>query len=147
MDLLRIRPVFGSHGDLLELARRRVVADRQTHANCFQVVAQHVFFLGRRAFVDTEQTDVFALRNVVGRTDIGRQHGFLNQAVRHVAGTWHDFFNTPGFVADDLGFGGFKIDCAADAAFLEQRLVNVVQVQQMGHQRLALSRFGTTRIG
>ncbi len=61
VDLLRVRPVLGGHRNLLELARRRVVADAHPEANGLEVVAQHVLLLGRRAFVYTKQAHMFAL--------------------------------------------------------------------------------------
>ena len=60
MDLLRIGPVFGGHGDFLEITRLRFVANRHPQANRLEVVAQHVFFLRRRAFMYAEQANVFA---------------------------------------------------------------------------------------
>ena len=109
VDLLRIRAVFGRLRDFLKLAGVWVVADAQPQAQCLEVVAQDVFFLGRRAFVDPEQTGVFALLNEIGTADVGRQHGFFDQAVGFVAHTRHDFFNPTVLIADDLGFSGFKV--------------------------------------
>ncbi len=116
--MLRIGPVLGGQCNLLELARGRVVADRHAHARRLQVIAQHVLFLGRRAFMHPEQADVLALGNEVGRAYVGGQHGFFNQPVRRIAGAGHDFFNAPGLVANDLGFGGFKIHRTARPTLL-----------------------------
>ena len=147
MDLLRVGPVFGSHGDLLEFARRRVVSDRHAQAERLEVIAQHVFLFGRRALVYAEQAHMLAASNEVGRADVGGQHGLFDQAVSHVACTRHDFFDAPGFVANNLRLGGFKIDRAANAALFQQRLVHIVQIKQMRHQRLALRGLRPARVG
>ena len=65
----------------------------------------------------------------------------------NVAGTWNDFFNSPGFIANDLRFSGFKIDGTAHAALLQQGLIHVMQIQQVRYQRLALRGFNAARIG
>ena len=129
MDLQCIRPVFGGQGNLLKLTRLRVVCNGHAKTQRLQVIAQHVLFLGRRAFVHTEQTNVFAAGNKVSRAHIGRQHGFFNQAVCHVACTRHNFLNAPCLIADDLGFSRLKINCAPNTTLFKQRLVNVVQVE------------------
>ena len=147
MNLQRIRPVFGGHGYLLKFAGCRVVTDGHTQAKCLQVIAKHVFFLGRRALVHPKQANVFAVGNEIGRAHIGRQHGFFNQAVSHVAGTRHNFFDASGVVTHDLGFSGFKIHRPAHAALFEQRLVHIVQIQQVRHQGLALRGFRSAGIG
>ena len=46
-----------------------------------------------------------------------------------------------------MRFGGFKIHRAAHAAPFEQRLVHLMQMEQVRHQRLALRRFRATRVG
>ena len=52
----------------------------------------------------------------VSRADIGRQHGFFNQPVSDVACAGHDLFNASRLIANNLGFGGFKVHRTAYAA-------------------------------
>ena len=146
VDLRSVRPVFGGLGNVLELARLGIVADGQPQADGLEVVAQDLFFLGRGAFVHPEKAGVLALRNEIGAADIGCEHGFFNQAVRHVAGARNDFFNPTVVVANDLGLGGFEVHRAAFLARCQQRLVDAVQVQQMRQQGFAAGGFGATCI-
>ncbi len=62
------------------------------------------------------------------------------------AGARHDLLDAAVLVADDLRFGGLEVDRAALVALLQQRAVDLVQVQQVGHQVLALGRLGTARV-
>ena len=129
VTLLRIRALFGRLGDVLKLARLGVVAQAKTQAQGFEVIAQNVFFLRRGPLVDPEQAWMLALLNEVGAADVGRQHGFFNHAVRFVAHAGHDLFNLSTFIADDLGFGGFKIHRTPHGARGQQGFVDVLQVQ------------------
>ena len=142
MDLRGVGPVFGGLGDVLELTGLGVITDRQTQAYGFEVVAQDFFFLGRRAFVHAEQAEMLALRYEVGAANIGCEHGFFNQAVRHVAGAGNDFFNPAVVVTDDLGLGGLEVHRTAFLARGQQRLVHSVQVQQMRQHGFAAGGFG-----
>ena len=146
--MLRIGPVFGRQGNGLELTRRGIVADRHAQAGGFEVVAQHLIFLGRRAFVHAEQAGVFALGDVVGTADVGGQHGLFNQAVRLVAGAGDDFFDAPVFIANDLRLGRFKIHRTAHAARLDSSaLYTSRKFSKSVHPRLALGGFRAARVG
>ena len=146
MNLLGVRSVFGRLRNLLEFTGRWVVGNCHSDAGSLQIVAQHVFFLGRRAFVNPKQPHVLALRNEISRTHVGSQHGLFNQPMGHIAGTRHDFFDAPGFVTNDLRFGRFKIYRATHATLRQKYLIHIVQVQQMGHQFLALGCFRATGV-
>jgi hypothetical protein len=147
VDLLRVGPLLGGLGDLLEFTGLRVVTERHAHADRLEVVAQDLFLLRRRPFVHPEQARVFALRNEVGTADVRRQHGFFDQAVRLVARARNDLFDAPALVADDLGLGGFEVHRATHGARCEQRAVDIVQVQQVVDALLAPHGFGTPRVG
>ena len=82
-----------------------------------------------------------------GRTLVGREHGFFDELVRLVACARHDLLDAAVVVADDLRLGGLRLVRAARGARLQQRAVDLVQVQQVRHQLLALLRLGTARIG
>ena len=147
VNLQGVRPVFGGECNLLKLARSRIVTDGHAKPQRLQVVAQHVFFLGRRAFMHTKQTNMFAVSDEICRANIRSQHGFFNQAVRDIARARYYFFNPSRFVANNLGFCGFKIHRTTNATLLEQCLVDVVQVQQMRNQRFGLSSLGAAGVG
>ena len=114
VDLLRIRTVFGCLCDFLKLSRLRVITETKWQAQGFEVIAKNVFFLGCRALMHTEQSGVLALFNKVSTADIGGQHSLFNQTVRFVARTRYDLFNLTTFIAHNLCFGGFKINCTPD---------------------------------
>jgi hypothetical protein len=147
VDLLRVGTLFGGLGDLLEFTGLRVVTERHAHTDRLEVVAQDLLLLRRRPFVHPEQARVFALRNEVSTADVGRQHGFFDQAVRLVARARNDLFDAPALVADDLGLGGFEVHRATHGARCEQRAVDVVQVQQVVDALLAPHGLRTARVG
>ena len=90
---------------------------------------------------------------MVGRLDeaggafVGREHGFFDELVRLVARARHDLLDAAVLVADDLRLGGLEVDRAALGALLQQRAVDLVQVQQVRHQVGALLRLGPARVG
>ena len=83
----------------------------------------------------------------VGGTDIGRQHGLFDQAVRLGAHARDDLVDAPVVVADDLRLGGLEVDRTAAGTLLEQEPVDLVQMQQMRHQMHLTLRLGTTGVG
>ena len=139
VNLLGIGPVFGGQSYLLEFTGSGILTDGFAHPHHFQVRAQDFLLLQSGAFVYPEQTRLLPLRNELCRTDIGSQHGLLNQPVCFVAGTGHNFFNAPQVITHNLGFSGFKIHRAPRLTGLQQRTVNIMQVQQLRHDGLALS--------
>ena len=147
VDLLSLRAVFGGRRNGLELARVGFVADALHHAHGLEVVAQCLELFGRGAFMNPEQSHVFALPDEVGRTHVGRQHGFFDELVGFVARARHDLFDAPCFITNDLGFGGFKIHRAAHLTRSQQRTVDLVQVQQVWHHAFSVLRLGTTGVG
>ena len=146
VNLLRIRPVFGGLGNGLEFTRRRVVADGHTDTRGAQVIGQQFALFRRGAFMHAEHAGVLALQNKVGAADIGRQHGLFDQAVRLVANTGHNFFNPTALITNNLGFGGLKINRTPPLTRLQQRAVNLVQMQQMRHQGFAARGLGASGI-
>ena len=147
VNLLGVGPVFGGLGNGLEFTRCRVVADGHAQARGAQVVGQQIAFFGRGAFMHPEHAGVLALQNEVGAAHIGNQHGLFNQTVGLVAHAGHDFFDAPTVVADDLGFGGLEVNRTARLARLQQNTVDLMQVQQMGHQVFAACGFGASGVG
>ena len=128
MNLLCVGPVFGRLSNRLKLTRGRPVADAHADTGDFEIVAQGLLLLGRRAFVHAEQALVLVLGDEVCAAYVGSQHGLFDQAVRGVAGSRHDFLNAPVLVADDLRLGGFKVHRATLVTGLEQSLVHAMQV-------------------
>ena len=147
VDLRRVGPVLGRRGDRLVLGRRRVVADRQAQAERLQVVLQQRLLLGRRPFVDSVERRVLGARDEVGRADVGGEHRFLDQPVRLVARARHDLLDPAVLVADDLRLGGLEVDRAALHSRPEERAIDVVQVEQVRHERGAARRLRAARVG
>ncbi len=137
VDLLGVGPVLGRLGDRLELGRLGVVADAHADAHGLQVGAQDLLLLGRGAFMHAEQSRMPALGDEVRAADVGCQHGLLDQAVCIVAGARHDLLDAAVLVADDLRLGGLEVHRAALPARLEQRAIDIVQVEQIAHPGLA----------
>jgi hypothetical protein len=82
VDLLGVDAVLRRIGDGLEVARLRVVADAQPQPEGAQVVLQRDLLLRRRALVHAIQRGMLVARDEVGRADVGREHGLLDEAVR-----------------------------------------------------------------
>ena len=95
--------------DFLEFRGVRIIAQAHVQAQGLEIIAQNVFFLGRRTFVHAEQARMLALLDEVRAAHVGSQHRLFNQAVRFVAHTRHDFLNASIFIANNLGFCGFKV--------------------------------------
>ncbi len=93
------------------------------------------------------QPGALALGNEVGAADVGRQHGLLDQPVRLIAHAGDDLVDAAVVVADDLRFGGLEVHRAARVARGQQRAVDVVQVQQVGHALLEARRLGAPGVG
>ena len=94
-----------------------------------------------------KQRRVFALQNEVSAAHIGRQHGFFNQSVRFGAHTRHNFLNAPVFIANNLGFGGFKVHRTTLQTRLQQAAVNIMQVHQVGHTVFVLGSLWPPGVG
>ncbi len=86
------------------------------------------------------------MRNVVSTTDIGCKHGLFNYPVGHIARSRSNLLYAPVFVANDLRFSGFKIDCAPFLPRFQQRLVDAMQIEQVSHTVLALHRLRSSGI-
>ncbi len=100
--------------------------------------------------MDPEQARMLVPLHQIGGADVSRQHALFNHLVRIVAGAWQDFFDLAGCIADDVGFGGFKIDRAACLARLQQGVKDFIQMQQVRHQAGTLGcfrAFGVTQDG
>ena len=92
------------------------------------------------------QTGPLVAGNEIGRAHVGGQHGLFNDSMCFVPDPRDDFFNPPGFVANNLGFSGFKIHRSPSLTGLQQSTEHILQVQQMRHQWLALRGFRSTRV-
>ena len=147
VDLRGVGPLLGRRGDRLVLGRRRIVADRQAQAERLQVVLQQRLLLGRRPLVDAVERRMLGAGDEVGRADVGGEHRFLDQPVRLVARARDDLLDPAVLVADDLRLGRLEVDRAALDARLQERPVDVVQVEQVRHERAAARRFGAARVG
>ena len=115
----------------------RIVAAAQVQAELAEEVAQLLQLFRRRALVDAVQAGCLWLVQEIGSADVGRQHAFLDQAVRVVARDRDDVLDLALFVEHHLGFGGLEVDRAALLARLVQRLVQLVQVLQVRQQPAA----------
>ena len=147
VNLLRVGSFLGSLSNVLKLAGLRLITDGIGQAQCFQVIAQQIFLLGRGTFVHSKQTRVLAVLNKVGTAHIGCQHGFFNEAVRFSANTRHNFVNAAVVIANDLRFSGLKIDSAANCTRCQQGAVDIMQIEQVVHAGFALDGFGAARVG
>ena len=147
VDLRGVGPVFRGLGDGLVFGRLGIVADRQAQPERLQVVLQQRLLFRRRPFMDAVERRVLGADDEIGRTDVGGQHRLFDQAVRLGAGARHDLFDPAVLVADDLRLGGLEVDCAALDARLQQRPVDIVQIEQVRHQCLPLRRLGTPGVG
>jgi hypothetical protein len=119
----------------------------QPEAQRLEHVLQRQPLLGRRSLVHAVQRGVLGAGDEVRRADVGRQHRLLDQLVRLGAHARHDLLDAAAVVADDLRLHGLEVDRAAQRALLEQRPVDLVQVQQVRHQRGAPLRLGAARVG
>ncbi len=146
VDLHGVGPLLRGLCDGLELSRRGLFTNAQPQAQRLQVVAQGAALLGCRALVHPVKRWVLATHDEVGRADVGRQHALLDEPMGIGAHTRDDARDAPVLVANDLGFGGFKIHGATAGTSLQQSAVHLVQVQQMRHQRSAALSFGTARV-
>ena len=90
---------------------------------------------------------MFTLSNKVGTANVGRKHGLFNQLVGIITSAWHDFFNMPCFITDDLGLDRLEVDRAAALPGLEQGLVDIVQIEQVRDPLFALDGFRAAGIG
>src|SRR6218665_4947 len=147
VDLRGVWPILGGLGNRLELRRLALIADRQAHRHGLEVVAQEHLLFRRGAFVHAKQPGLAALDDEIGAADIGRQHRLFDQPVRIVADARHDLFDAPVLVADDLRLGGLEIHRPALAPGQQQRVVDIVQVQQILDPLLALGGFRPARVG
>ena len=83
----------------------------------------------------------------VGRADVGGEHRLLDQLVRLGARARNDLLDPAVVVADDLGLGGLEVDRTAARPLLQERAVDLVQVQQVGHQVQTALRLRAARVG
>ena len=146
MDLRRVGPVLCGLRDRLDLAWRRVVAEVHADAQRAADSLQRDTLLGRRPFVDAEQARMFGAGDELGGADVGRQHRLLDQLVRLGAHARNDLLDATVVVADDLRLGRLEVDRAALGALLQQRAVDLVQVQQVRHEVGALAAASGPRV-
>ena len=116
----------------------RPFADGVRHAHGLEIVAQRLLLLRRGPLVHPEQPGVLALTDEVRRTHVGRQHGLLDELVRVIARARHDLLDATRLVANDLRFDRLEVDRTAHGARRQQGAVDIVQVQQIRHQRFAV---------
>jgi len=76
--------------------------------------------------MDTIQAMVLVTCQQVCRTNVGRQHAFFNHLVRIITGARQNLLDLANRIADDIGFGGFEINCATPLPRLQQGLVHIV---------------------
>ena len=91
----------------------RLVAAAQLQAEGAEEVAQLGQPLRRRPFVDAIERRMLALLEEVGGADVGRQHAFLDQAVRVVALVGFDALDLAVVVEDHARLDGLEVDGAA----------------------------------
>ena len=83
--------------------------------------------------MNPKKARMLTLCNEICATDVGGKHGLFDYPVCHVAGTGHNLFNPPVFIANYLSLGSFKINRAPLLSGLDQCLVNTVQVLQVSN--------------
>ena len=102
VDLQRVGPVLRGLGDGGHLRRSGLVAEVHTHTQGLELVLQGQSLFRRWALVHPIQAGVLRARDVFGRTDVGCQHGFLDQAVGFGASSRNDLFDATVVIANDL---------------------------------------------
>ena len=147
VDLCRINAILCGVGDGLKFRRLGVVAQVQAQAQCPEVTLQRDALFWRRALVHAVQRRVLTLGDEFCRTDVGREHGLFDQLVGFGAHARHDLLDVAVGVANDLRLGRLEVDRTALLARLDQRAVDLVQVQKVRHQLGPPLRFGAARIG
>lgn len=122
----------------LVILGRRVLALVQGQAQLAEEGAQFFQALRRRAVMHAIQRRHTVLVQEFGGGDVGRQHAFLDQLVGIVAHGRADFRDLALVTEDDAGFLGFEVDGATGVTGIDQHLVQVVQVLQIGQDFLVL---------
>ena len=129
----------------------RRVAAGEIQAELLEEGPERLELFRRRPLVHAVQRRVFSALQKSGSADVGRQHAFLDQAVRVVALRLHDVLDLALLIEQHLRFGGLEIDGAALLPRLGQDVIQRIQVlqmrQQMRRHRLALYRLQAERGG
>ena len=147
VNLLRVGSFLGRLGNGLVLARFGILAEGESHANRFEVVFEQLAFFWRGSLVHAKEAWVFAAQNKVCTAKIGREHRFFNQSVGFISDAGDDFFNAPVFVTHNLRLGGFKVHRTAHLASLQERQIDIVQIDQVRHHLALGQGLGSTGVG
>ena len=131
----------------LDLRWLGLVAEVHAQPQRLELVLQRQPLFRRRTLVHTVQAGVLGGGDELRCAHIGRQHGLFDEAVSFVARARHDLLDTAVVVAHDLRLGGLEVDRATPGALLEQGPIDLVQVQQVGHQVRTALRLGPARVG
>ncbi|VVD93871.1 hypothetical protein PTE30175_01695 [Pandoraea terrae] len=112
--------------------------------------AQDIELFTRRTRVNPVQAVLLVPFQEIGRAHVRREHAFLDEAVRIVAGARQDLLDLALCVAHDIRFTRIEFDCATRLARLGEDLVKVIQILQVRQQRgaaLGLGTFGVAEHG
>ena len=121
----------------------RAGAAVEAQAEFTEKLAEVAELLDARLFVDAVQCRHLVAQQVACRGDVGRQHAFLDDAVRVVAHQRHDPGELAVIVETEARLDGVEIDRATFVARGVQQPVQAVEVVQMRQQRgMALAQLG-----
>ena len=96
------------------------IAAAECESQQAELFAQVGEFFGGGTGVVAVKGGVFVFEQEVGGADVGGEHAFFYQFVRVVADNGDDTLYFAVVVENHLGFNGFKLHCAALAAFFLQ---------------------------
>ena len=134
-DLLRQQLVILRARTPLLAGLGRGIAQHQTGAA--EKLAQLGQPVGAGAFVHAVEGRMMIAPQKIGCAGVGRQHAFLDQAVRIVAALGDDLGDPALLVAEHFGLGGLEFDRAAALPGLQQGLVECIQIGDLAQQRRA----------
>ena len=133
-----IRPPLDQLRQLGIVFRLWIVTATERQPQPAEELTQHFELGRRRPGVDSIQHRMLGLFEQTGRAHVGSEHAFLDQLVGVIAHHLHHPFDAPSFVEQHLRFHRFKIDGAAFATALQQRVINLLQCLQVRQQCFTL---------
>src|SRR5690554_167586 len=155
LDQVKIRPpTHLLQQAQIVLGRRQLLALVQAQAQGTQKTLQLLQLGLGRTIVNAIQAWQLVDMQEIRHRHIGAQHAFFNQLMSIVTLGWQDLGNLAIIAKHYIGFTGLEVDGATTLALPGQRLIQVIQLLQVGYQcfaplagRLALSAAGALKYG
>ena len=130
LENARVWPSRDSGQHLLKPRGLQVAADLEVHAAHRKEPLELLDSFLVRLSVDAEERGQLALLEKARGLDVGRDHAFLDQAVRVVARIRADVGDLTRGIDEDLDLGRLEVEGAAAHSLLAERLVDLVQAVQ-----------------